>query len=275
MYRLIGTVVLTCAAALSLILLPPPDSAGGAKSPTWRSFLPYSAYQELVRRSVSRIHTLAKDADAADALRAEAVILAGYTISAKDNVGSTTLRQSAIQIATLAGKADTAEEARKLAAALTVPKSGASGTTKGAPTIDWPVAIGRIRAVMVPLASKAKGGEGIAMELQYTAPLKKQNSSEALLAALATKKLSAANAGKVTKELELLAYRMATIGALTRRRGPTKNKDDAVQWDEQAVLMRDSAADLADAARKKDLAAIMAASNRLVGTCVECHANFK
>jgi hypothetical protein len=275
MYRLIGAVLLTSTAALALILLPPTECAGGAKAPPWRSFLPYSAYQELVRRSVSRIHTLAKDSDAVDALRAEAVILAGYTISAKDNVGSQALRQSAIQIATLAGKTETAEEGRRLAAALTVPKGGASGTTKGAPTIDWPVAIGRIRAVMVPLASKAKGGEGIAMELQYTVALKKQNNSEALLAALATKKLTATNAGKVTKELELFAYRMATIGALTRRRGPTKNKDDAVQWDEQSVLMRDSAADLADAARKKDITAIMAASNRLVGTCVECHANFK
>ncbi len=155
---------------------------------------------------------------------------------------------------------------------MTAIKGDAKTTTT---PIDWPTAIGDIGELMTPVANKAKGGEGIAAELQYTAKLKSQNGIEALLVALATKPLTATNAGKVAKELELVGYRVATIGALTRRRGPTKNKDDAKLWDDQALVMRDGAVELADAARKKDTAAIHAASKRLVTTCLECHANFK
>lgn len=268
MHRLLGAPLMILAVA---VVVAAPGRAGNAKAPAWKPFLPADAYQELARRAVNRIRGLAKEDDA-DGLRGEAIILAAYTISTKDPAGSASLRQQAIKIATLAAAKDTAAEACKLATGLTLLKGG---TKKNAVAIDWPAAIGSLGPVMKPLASKAKGGEGIAVDLQYTVKLKSQNSPEALLAAMATKKLSAANAGKVAKELELLGYRMATIGALTRRRGPTKNKDDAPQWDEQALLMRDSAVDLADAARKKDVTAILAASKRLVGSCVECHANFK
>jgi hypothetical protein len=79
----------------------------------------------------------------------------------------------------------------------------------------------------------------------------------------------------MAKELELVGFRVATIGALTRRRGPHKNKDDAKRWDDQSVVMRDAGVDLAETAGKKNAAGILAASKRLVDSCVECHANFK
>ena len=87
--------------------------------------------------------------------------------------------------------------------------------------------------------------------------------------------LSVANSGKMAKELELVGYRVATIGALVRRRGPTRQKDEAKLWDEQATIMRDVSIELVDAARKKDITAILGASKRLVSSCAECHTAFK
>ena len=259
--------------------------AGDDKTPTWKPFLPPDDFPDLTKRSLERIRTLAKDDGSANALRGEALILAGYTMSAnvKDVASAAGLRRKAIKVATLAAKKETADEARKLAADLAMVKLDAKGKgdaktktdPKGGATIDWPAAIGDIADIMTPLASKAKGGEGIHADLQYTTKLKMQNGTEALLIALSAKQLTAANAKKMARELEIVGYRVATIGALTRRRGPHKNKEDAKVWDEQSVIMRDSGIDLAVAAEKKDAASIFAASRKLVGTCVLCHDAFK
>ncbi len=124
-------------------------------------------------------------------------------------------------------------------------------------------------------ASKTKGGEGIAPDLQYNTKVKNQNGIEALINALAARKLTAKNVAKVSRELELLGYRVAVIGALTLERGPADKKADAKVWNEQAVEMRDSAIALAAAAHKKDGPAIFDAAKRLENSCVECHGNYK
>jgi hypothetical protein len=272
MSRMIGTMVVNLAVLTLLALMAAPGQTGSDKAPTWKPFLPQDTYQEMVKRSLDRIHTLAKDSEATAALRAEALILAGCTISTKDPTTTAGLRLRAITIATLAAEKDGGEKARKLAAELAQAKGDAKAKI---PTIDWPAAIGEIVDLMTPLANKAKGGEGIPAELQYSAKLKSQNGTEALLVALATKQLSVANTGKFAKELEMIGYRVATIGALTRRRGPTKNKEEAKLWDEEAAEMRDLGVELAEASRKKDAPAILAASKRLVSACAECHATFR
>lgn len=272
MSRIIRTMVVNLAVLTLFALMAAPSQTGGDKASTWKPFLPQDTYQEVVKRSLDRIHTLAKDAEATTALRAEALILAGCTISTKDPTASAGLREKAITIATLAAVKDGGDKARKLAAELAQTKGDAKAKI---PTIDWPAAIGDIVDLMTPLANKTKGGEGIPIELQYTAKLKSQNGTEALLVALATKQLSIANTGKFAKELELIGYRVAIIGALTRRRGPTKHKEEAKLWEEEATVMRDVGAELAEAARKKDAPGILTASKRLVSACAECHATFK
>jgi hypothetical protein len=162
MSRKIGTMVVNLAAATLLALMAAPGQTGGDKTPTWKPFLPPENYPELVKRSLDRIHTLAKDAEATAALRAEALILAGCTISAKDPTASAGLRERAITIATLAAVKDGGDRARKLAAELAQAKGDAKAKI---PTIDWPAAIGDIVDLMTPLANKAKGGEGILAEL--------------------------------------------------------------------------------------------------------------
>jgi hypothetical protein len=163
MGRILQAVLLTAAAAMLVALASSAGRAGSDKPPPWKPFLPTDDYQEVSKRSLERIRTLAKDDSATAALRAEALILAGYTISAKDAAALAGVRQKAIKVATLAAGKDTAAEARKLAAELTAAKGDAKAAKE---TIDWPAAIGDIVDVMTPLAAKSKGGDGIAVELQ-------------------------------------------------------------------------------------------------------------
>jgi hypothetical protein len=263
------------ATRLALIALPVAwiamASAQGKPKATFTNIVPKVVYEEATQRSLARIGALADKGSIAD-LRAEAVILAGYTMSAEAGKSTPELRQNAVDLAQLAGKKDGADGARKLAASIAAGKA----TPKVESAVkDWPAVIGNLKEVMMPFATFTKGGEGIHADLQYNAKVKNQNGSEALLNALAAKQLSDANAQKVSHELELLAYRFAVVGSISLVRGPDKGKGDVKDWNEQAIVMRDAAVELAQAARKKDAEAIFKASNRLENSCVECHSVFK
>lgn len=269
----IGLVVATLALASLAVLGTVIGEAGGDKAAAWKTFLPDQAYEELTRRSLERIGALAKSDKKLGDLRAEALMLAGYTVSAKDGPDKVPVRHSAVVLATLLEQKEGADAARKLAAEIAAGKVG----DKGDPVKDWRAVIGDINDVMILVATQARKGEGIHADLQYNDKMKKQNGIEALINALAAKKLTDANLGKMSKELELLGYRVATIGALTLRRGPGEKKkgvDDRL-WDEQAVAMRDAAIEWAEGARKKDGPAVFEACKRLENTCVECHSKFK
>lgn len=247
--------------------------AGGSKPPAWKPFLPESAYAALTKRSMERIGRLAKDEKAPlTQLHAEALILAGYTRSIKDSPDVAPLRLTAMFLAMDTVKKNKAG-ARVVAADLAAGKLLLE--VKPAPPKELTAVIGDIKDVMMVFATKAKGGEGIPADLQYNAKVKNQNGIEALINALAAKKLTDKNAAKMSKELELLGYRTAVIGALTLERGPADKKADAKVWNEQSVEMRDSAIALAEAAKKKDGPAIFDASKRLENSCVECHGSYK
>jgi hypothetical protein len=258
---------------LSLLTLWAPfGEAGGAKPHGWKQFLPAKQYEELTKRALARLGTLAKaDKSEISDVRAEALILAGYAMSTK--APRMPRPGQVVGIAHAGSRKDGVDAARALAIMVAAGKDD----EKTPDVKDWRGAIGDVKDIMYPFATHAKKGEGIAPELRYNDKLKKQNGIEALINALAAKKMTAANLGKMSKELELLGYRVATIGALTLQRGPAEKKkgiDDRL-WDEQAVVMRDAAIELAEAARKKDSPAILEASKRLENSCVECHMNFK
>ena len=253
-----------------LTILTMIGQAGDKKSGAWKPFLPEPAYTELSKRSLDRIGRLAKDDNALiTELRGEAVILVGYTRSTKDRTGLAPLRETAIYVAGEATKNKAG--ARSVAADLAAGKP----LTTAKAVKDWPAHIGDIKDVMMTFANKAKGGEGIAEVLQYSAKVKSQNGGEALINALAAKKLSEANVAKMAKEVELFGYRSAVIGALALERGPADKSADRKAWDEQAVIMRDAAIELAQAANKKDGDAIKEACSKLENSCVECHSNYK
>ena len=259
-------------ASVSMLAALSTIGQGGDKKPAaWKPFLPESVYSELSKRSLERIGQLAKNEKAPlTELRAEALILAGTTMSTKAQAAEG-MRFDAKNLAEAAGAKNMMPSARELAAAL----------AKGKPVMvrpsdkKWPALIGNIKDVMMVFASKAKGGEGIPAELQYNPKLKNQNGGEALINALSDKKPSNASVAKMAKELELFAYRTAVIGALTLERGPADKGADRKAWDEQAVIMRDAAIELAEAAKKKDGAAIKEACGKLENSCVECHGSYK
>jgi hypothetical protein len=266
--------ILACTLTLLslLALWAPFGEAGGAKAPAWKQFLPAQPYEELTKRSLARLGTLAKaEKGEIGDVRAEALILAGYAMSTK--APGMPRPGLVVGIADLGARKDGAEAARTLAIKVAMGKDD----EKTPEVKDWRAAIGDVKDIMYPFATQAKKGEGIAPELRYNDKMKKQNGIEALINALAAKKMTAANLGKMSKELELLGYRVATIGALTLQRGPAEKKkgiEDRI-WDEQAIVMRDAAVELAEAARKKDGPAVLEASKRLENSCVECHMNFK
>src|SRR5437870_1159202 len=76
----------TVALLLTLLALSSiSGQAGGDKASAWKQFVPAPAYEALSQRSLERIGKMAKDDKASlQDLRAEAVILAGYTMSVKD-----------------------------------------------------------------------------------------------------------------------------------------------------------------------------------------------
>src|SRR5260370_41194680 len=101
MSRMIRTMVVNLAVVTLLGLIAAPGQTGGDKAPTWRQFLPSDNYAEMAKRSLDRIHTLAKNAEATEALRAEALILPGYPTSAKDPPATAGLRYRPITTAPL------------------------------------------------------------------------------------------------------------------------------------------------------------------------------
>jgi hypothetical protein len=127
------------------------------------------------------------------------------------------------------------------------------------------------------LRIKAKGGEGTAEALQYNAKLKNLNNIEALIGALATKQLTDDNVAKTSKELELLAYRLAVMGSITHDNAPSDRvaKDQVVGWQKLSLDMRDASVALAQAASKKDAAGVQKASTRLEASCTQCHRDYR
>jgi hypothetical protein len=257
----------------ALLTLAASGNAGGEKKSPWKVILPAEAAKELSQRSLKRIGELAKSEgeQSFHDLRAEAVILAATSRSAKDAADMRGLGSAAVSLATIAQKKDGADFARKFAQGLVNGKVERDDIEPA----SWPKTIGEIKPVMTLFENKAKKGEGIHPDLHYNAKVKNADGIETLINVLADKQPKKGNLDKLAKELELLSYRVAVIGSITLVRGPDKKKEEEKVWIEQGTIMRDSAVELAEAARKKDAAAITAAASKLENSCVECHAVFK
>jgi hypothetical protein len=255
-------------AVLSFILTANLD-AGGTKASAWKMFLPDDAYKVLTERSIRAIEDAAKSTEknAVDRAEVEAAILAGYTLSAKNpkDEAVSTLRGAALQASAAARKNDLKKLSDFKKSITTAPKAPAE-------IKDIKLYLHATEPMMKGFLSKAKGGEGIHAELMYQPKLKNLNGVEALIGALATKKISDDNLAKVTKELPLLAYRVAVMGSLTYEFTPAK---DAEKWREYSAAMRDSSITLADATNKKSAAGVMKAALALESSCIDCHSVFK
>jgi hypothetical protein len=249
------------------VLLLNTGQAGGGKGSPWKPFLPAAAYAELTKRSIATIEGLAKSdlKDAAERAEFEAAILAGYTLVTKSDKDVVSLRGAALEAAKVARKGGL----KKLADFKAIQKAAPPGPAE---IKDWKPYLQELQWMMETFRGKTKGGEGLHADLHYQVKLKNLNGIEALIGALSGKKLSEENVTKVSKELSLLSYRVAVIGAITHEFAPDKN---AGQWRELSIQMRDSAAALGESAAMKDANRIMAAAQTLENSCTQCHTVFK
>ncbi|MBI1830576.1 MAG: cytochrome c [Planctomycetes bacterium] len=246
-------------------------SAGDGKSGTaWKPFVPADVYVELTKRSILAIEETAKS-DAKNAVgrvHAEATILAGYTLAVANAKDAEVSRvRGAAFVAARHAKDKAVQPLAKFgdmvkAGSILAPADVAMLKPRGASLDD----------LMEIFRNKAKGGEGIHLELQYHPKLKNTNGIESFLGALSAKKLSDENMDKVAKELPILAYRVAVVGAITNEYAPEK---EAPKWRELSIQMRDASLALADAAKKKNADGIHKAAASLENSCTECHRAFK
>lgn len=250
--------------ALVVCLLVCTDIQAGDKVSPWKPILDDNAYKTLKDRSIERIVGIAKS-DAKDAkakIIVEAALLAGYTKSVKN--------------------ADAPEVVRVRIAALTAhrlsPKDWASFNTladqapKDKEGNDPKLSLQSLQDMMEVFRNKSKGGEGLHADLQYSPQLKNLNGLEALISALAKKKLNDDNLAKVSKELPLVAYRVAVLSSLTHEFAPDKG---AGQWKEISLQMRDASVALAEASKKKSAEGVLSAATTLEATCTQCHSAFR
>jgi hypothetical protein len=225
--------------------------------------LPADVYKVLTERSIKTIEEAAKAGgeNAAARIEAEALILAGYTFSTKDAPGK--LRNKAMFAAVKAR----ANEIKDLANFGKLADAESKADLKQLMSRKESLA-----AIMDLYRNKAKGGEGIHADLQYQPKLKNQNGIEALIGALATKKLNEANLDKVAVELSRLSYRIAVTAKLTELAAPAKGKE---RWVALSVKMSDASAAMAESAAKKNADGIFKAADLLQNSCTECHREFR
>lgn len=258
---------LTCIVLFVFTVLVPLGAipAAGEKKPTsWRLFIPAEAYEEITLRSLKTIEKAAvsDDKTAAQRIEVEAAFLAGCTLSTRPGGGD--YRAAAKYAADLARSGKFKELANFSQDFFRIQRVGdVNDVTKITKNTEL---------LMKTMFTKAKGGEGIHPDLHYLPKLKNLNGIEALIGALANKKLSDENLAKVSKELPLLAYRVAVLGALTHEFTPKK---DIEKWRDYSLTMRDASIALAEASAKKDAEGILKTALAIESSCIDCHSVFK
>jgi hypothetical protein len=255
--------------------------AGGTKNEPWEPVLSRDVYKELVQREADRIQEIlgAKEVDEKLLERAKfgAVLIAALAQSVKD--GKADDVRGTFETAWLlhaALKKKDMGEAKKLAAALLTAKA-AAGKATPVTAEQWGKALTKAE-LMDHFRPKAKGGDGMHPDLQNNIKFKGAlNGVEEKIRYLSLKELTPAGMKKESKELELLGYRAAVVGALTYLYAPAKKEGnkDPEDWRRYSIATRDSGVTLAAAAAKGDAAALLKAGNALNSACSQCHAEFR
>jgi hypothetical protein len=251
--------------------------AQGDKGP-WQPILPKDVYQELVKREADIVRERLADKPDDEAIgRAKfgAVLIAALTMSVKDGVPADDLkgtREAAMTVAKLLANKNV-DGAKKLAADLPNVKADPKAKVE----VKWAGQLTNLE-MMLHFHLKTKGGDGMHPDLQsnikFKGPL---NGIEEKIRLLSIKELTAAGMKKEAKELELLGYRSAVVGALSWYNAPATKKDkkDPDDWRTYAVQTRDNGVALAQAAQKGDTMALLKASNALNSSCSQCHTVFR
>jgi hypothetical protein len=250
-------------------------SDAGDKAP-WQPMLPKEVYEELAKREAETIKTALDNPSDETLARAKlgAALIAALTLSGKDKGSAEDLRgvrEQAIRLSQVLTKG-TIPQAKMLAGDLFKQKSDPTKKL----SIPWETLLTSAE-LMDHLRTKAKGGDGMHPDLQSNVKLKGAlNGVEEKVRALGMKELNEAGMKKEAKEMELMAYRIAVVGALTYNFAPPKaGKKDPGLWRDYSLKMRDGGVELATAAQKGDTMAVLKSSSNLYSSCTQCHGVFK
>jgi hypothetical protein len=275
MNRTIRWLMVTLLMAGAVWLLAVRGEAGGDKGP-WQPLLPKDVYEELAKREAETIKTALDNPTDESLARAKlgAALIAALTLSGTDKGSAEDLsgvRERAIRLAQALTKS-TIPQAKMLAGDLLKQKPDLTKKL----SIPWDTLLTSAE-LMDHLRPKAKGGDGMHPDLQSNVKLKGAlNGIEEKVRALGMKELNETGMKKEAKEMELMAYRIAVVGALTYNFAPPKaGKKDPVLWREYSLKMRDGGVELAAAAQKGDTAAVLKSSSNLYSSCTQCHGVFK
>ena len=214
-----------------------------------------------VRKSNTRIKILAVEA-AAFAQSAKAQNLAG-------------MRDAALKLAKAAGDSAKPDVIKKLVEDLTSAKPNAGGPSG---PVKWKDYLDDQDEVMTPFKTLPKGGDGLPPSLQSNARLKGTlNGVEEKIRELAKRALRPNLVAKEAPDIALMADKVAVLAQLNYEFAPEKDEGmkKVKDWKEWSVEMRQTALELAEAARKADAQKIFAASQKVNSNCNKCHGIFK
>jgi hypothetical protein len=268
---------LVCGITVSLCLLLLGRGEAGGDKDGWQPILSKDVYQQLVTGEVDFIRGLLKDKPtgmAMDRAKFGAVLIAAMTMCTKDGVSPDDLkatRGTALELATTLNDKNKLDAARKLAAELPRGKAGSKDNA-----INWASYL-KGPDLMDHYRTKDKGGDGMHLDLQSNTRLKGAlNGIEEKILAMTKKAMPAAALDKEARELEVLGYRSAVVGALIYHYAPPKTaKQDPQVWRKLSVEMRNNAVSLATAASKRDADGVLKASSNLSSSCNQCHTDFR
>jgi hypothetical protein len=124
--------------------------------------------------------------------------------------------------------------------------------------------------IMKQLKLRTAGGIGIGDKPGAVTP----DGIEAKLIGMARKPLPPAELDKASADFAKAAYVMAAIAEICEDKCPLKEKKgdkDPKEWKQWSLDMKKYAVEVAEAAKKKDGAAVQAAARNLNSTCNNCH----
>ena len=129
--------------------------------------------------------------------------------------------------------------------------------------------------IMHSFKPRARGGIGFGPMVGFVPP--NEDGLESKLISLAKKPLSPADATRLESAISVAAHQILAIAMVSDSKWP-ENKDKSKskeKWAEFNTIMKDSAKDLAAAAKSKNSAKIKSSASSLNRSCNECHTAFR
>jgi hypothetical protein len=271
------------ALALGVILLAAAcgGSAAGDKPLVWKPIVPSSDADDVVKY-LGEVTQQALDKGPPDdpeakkdwmgKLQYSGILAAVVTASNKDGADAgqmATARAAALQLSDAVEKGQL-DAAKTQAAAL----ASLKGTAKAPPPADLDEKAD-LAGIMNLLRLRSKGGLGFGLKPPPGAAT--TDGVEARVMGLAKRPLPPADLKKQADDIVRSAYILVAVSEVTDAHTPKKKvgDKDPKDWTAAMTVMRESALQLADAARKNDPAAVKAAASKLNGSCNDCHGTFR